>query len=407
MKKILFFTLPFLGHINPNINAIIELNKKYDILCVSSKKYKDVFSYHGISMLEYPDCVDEYYGDGIISSDDDMEKKYYSSQYLKQDMSYVNKKSVELLEIIWFEIGNYIEDFNPTLILSDSYAFWGGPIANKLNINYINIESATDMLDKVQDKYFSQYITEVIAKEIQKELNPVEIIRDSNIINRQQQKKFEKFANSDNYKKPLATFAYMCKDFQIGADEMDSQYKYIGFDIDRNIIVEKENIIYISRGTINDSYNEIIIKKIIATFNDEKENRIVASCGVRADLLNKEVVNSNIEIFTLADQIEYLRKSKLFISHGGITGVREAVICETPIIIFPTTFHCYQVGLAIEKSGCGIILRKHPFDRCELEQAITKILDSEYYINNIRRLKSELINTKKNSDIYSFIEQSV
>ncbi len=58
MKKILFFTLPFLGHINPNINAIIELNKKYDILCVSSKKYKDVFSYHGISMLEYPYCVD-------------------------------------------------------------------------------------------------------------------------------------------------------------------------------------------------------------------------------------------------------------------------------------------------------------------------------------------------------------
>lgn len=406
MKKILFFTLPFLGHINPNIESLITLSKKYEVMCVSSPKYKSFFNNLGLEMLEYPDCINQYYGDGVINDEENIVKKYYASQYNSHDMSAMSKKSIELLEDIWFELGESIRKFGPDLILNDAYAFWGGPIANIINVNYINIESATDMMNNVQDLYFEKYIQEVISKETSIDINTHEVIKESNIVSKQQHKKFVKFAHktNKNYKLPLITLAHMSKSLQVGADEMDIPYKYIGFDLDKEVSTTKQNVIYISRGTINDSYNERIIKNIIGVFEFENDYKIIASCGVRADSINIFNNNNNVHIYKSVNQIEYLQKSKLFISHGGITGVREAIICETPIIIFPTTFHCFQVGMAIEKFGAGIMLKEHSFDKTELKEAVNRILNCDVYNQNIKKLKKELINVKKENNMCSIIE---
>lgn len=407
MKKILFFTLPFWGHINPNIDIIIQLSQTYKVLCVTLKNYSDIFFKNEIDILEYPDSLVEYYGNGIISKSTNIEKKYYASQYLMSEMLHINKRSIELLENIWFEIGLDIIEFAPDLIISDTYAFWGPPIANKINVKYINIESATDMKDKVQDKYFKKYLQDVVSKEINLEINTQEIIKNSNIINRQQNKKFEKFAgcNKESYSQPLITLAHMTKSLQLAADDMIIPYKYMGFDLEINDMPNKEDFIYISRGTINDNYNEMVLKNIISTFDCEKEYSVIVSCGVRADTIIQQNTNPKIQIYKSVNQIEYLLKSKLFISHGGITGIREAIICETPVIIFPTTYHCYQVGIVMENIGGGILLKNHPFDKQELKVAISEIMNNKEYKKNIKELKYELICEKRKNDIFSVLNK--
>lgn len=407
MKKILFFTLPFWGHINPNIDIIIQLSQTYKVLCVTLKNYSDIFFKNEIDILEYPDSLVEYYGNGIISKSTNIEKEYYASQYLMSEMLHINKRSIELLENIWFEIGLDIIEFAPDLIISDTYAFWGPPIANKINVKYINIESATDMKDKVQDKYFKKYLQNVVSKEINLEINTQEIIKNSNIINRQQNKKFEKFAgcNKESYSQPLITLAHMTKSLQLAADDMIIPYKYMGFDLEINDVPNKEDFIYISRGTINDNYNEMVLKNIISTFDCEKEYSVIVSCGVRADTIIQQNTNPKIQIYKSVNQIEYLLKSKLFISHGGITGIREAIICETPVIIFPTTYHCYQVGIVMENIGGGILLKNHPFDKQELKVAISEIMNNKEYKKNIKELKYELICEKRKNDIFSVLNK--
>ena len=125
MKKILFFTLPFWGHINPNKDLITNLGEKYDVVCVSSEKFKQFFHDIGLEIIEYPNFISEYYGDGVINDDESIVKKYYSSQFNTNDMSAMSKKSIEVLEKLWFELGSSIKDFNPDLIINDVYAFWG------------------------------------------------------------------------------------------------------------------------------------------------------------------------------------------------------------------------------------------------------------------------------------------
>ena len=67
------------------------------------------------------------------------------------------------------------------------------------------------MISSVQDLYFEQYIKDVIAKETKLDINTNDVIKKSNVINRQQKKKFLKFAykSSDEYKQPLMTLAHM------------------------------------------------------------------------------------------------------------------------------------------------------------------------------------------------------
>ena len=48
------------------------------------------------------------------------------------------------------------------------------------------------MISSVQDLYFEQYIKDVIAKETKLDINTNDVIKKSNVINRQQKKKFLK-----------------------------------------------------------------------------------------------------------------------------------------------------------------------------------------------------------------------
>lgn len=107
------------------------------------------------------------------------------------------------------------------------------------------------MISSVQDLYFEQYIKDVIAKETKLDINTNDVIKKSNVINRQQKKKFLKFAykSSDEYKQPLMTLAHMSKSLQISAEDMEIPYTYLGVDLDedfeKNIEKVKHDIIYI------------------------------------------------------------------------------------------------------------------------------------------------------------------
>lgn len=182
------------------------------------------------------------------------------------------------------------------------------------------------MISSVQDLYFEQYIKDVIAKETKLDINTNDVIKKSNVTNRQQKKKFLKFAykSSDEYKQPLMTLAHMSKSLQISAEDMEIPYTYLGVDLDedfeKNIEKVKHDIIYISRGTINDSYNEKIIKDIIGIFEDEKNKYIIFNSRTTAMVViyKKEIdlykclknnqLNSNF--YNIADCEIIMRKSK-------------------------------------------------------------------------------------------------
>lgn len=91
------------------------------------------------------------------------------------------------------------------------------------------------------------------------------------------------------------------------------------------------------------------------------------------------------------DQAAMLRRAGAFVSHGGISGVREAIFCETPILVIPSNFQDYQVGKALERAGAGRILTRRPLtDSAIREQWESFCQDYEEMREGVRELKWEM-----------------
>jgi len=367
MSNILFFTLPFWGHINPNRELFKYLNTKHNLLCASSGKFEKFFEELGIQMIEYPDSVMQYFGNGIIDENGGIDKKYYMGQYDYVCLSKCNMLSFSVTEDVYNSLIDLINKFNPDMILCDSFAFWAPAIAVKCRKKYICIES---LIEKRQKKFFAKFAG----------CNPID------------------------YYIPETTIAYMSHDFQVGSDQIIQSTCFSGFYLDVENL-EKKDKIFVTRGTITDSYNLDVLKRTIDYLEIRDNCKVTVTLGNVVDNIESMTQKKNFSIKKTVNQISELKSSKLMLSHGGITGVRESIMCETPVIVFPTTFHCYQVGLAIEKSCAGIMLKNHPLDKSELNDAVRKILYSDKYYNGVIELKNRMKSEHLNQNAYSYLEQ--
>lgn len=408
MKNVLFFTLPFWGHINPNIELFKVLKCHVNLLCVSSEKFQPFFRGLHISAANYPVCVEEYYGNGIIEEKEELAKQYFKSQYEYDTLYKIIDANFSVSEEIYLALMDVMRDFQPNLIIADAAAFWTPLVAMKLNTEYLYIESATNMLDVSQDKYFMDYIEDVVSAEIQCPLDSKEVFHNFQVLEKKQKKHFAKLAGLklDKYREPLGTIAYLSKELQIGSEEISQDMCYAGFHFD-TASMQKDKKIFVTRGTISDFYNLKILKEMMECASEKENYHIVATIGntVSAGNLFADIAcKKNVTAEKVLDQIEELKSSVLMITHGGISGVREAIMCEVPLIIFPTSFHCYQVGLAIEKAKAGILLKKHPLDKEEISTAIDTILGCGEYVDNVRKLKCTLSECSKKHGVWSYIE---
>lgn len=118
--------------------------------------------------------------------------------------------------------------------------------------------------------------------------------------------------------------------------------------------------------------------------------------------------NSKVRIERFVNQLEVLKSCELFISHGGLTGIREAILCETPIIIYPSNYHDFQVGLAVEKMNIGIMIRDRELIYGKygpLKRAIEQVLLNPSYKKNITKLKRKFTTNYSKNEIFCYLEK--
>lgn len=412
MSNILFFTLPLWGHINPNVNLLKSLKEKVNLVCISSLKFKKVFDDLEIEMLEYPSCIEEYYNNGALKeAEGALAKEYFLSQYDYQSLSEIMEINYVISEDVYWSVAEFIAQFKPDLILADAAAFWVQPIAMKCQIQYVAIESATNMSDISQDKYFKKYISDVVSKEVGEYLDSQEVLHHFQILDRKKRKYYKMFAGQkrERYYNPVKVIAYLSEELQVGSQEIQEDMRYVGYDLEVNDI-NKENAVLVTRGTITDSYNLDLLRQFAKAIDVAQTYEVTITLGnakLEAGYFSNLERQKNIRIKEKVNQIEELKRSRLMITHGGITGVREAVMCETPVIIFPVTFHCYQVGMAIEQEKAGIMLKKHPLDSEEVNEAINRILTDSTFYDNVRRLKEKMKDTYARNDIWSILKEFI
>ncbi|MFZ5351506.1 MAG: nucleotide disphospho-sugar-binding domain-containing protein [Bacillota bacterium] len=396
MSTVVFFGYPYPGHIYPTLGLVKELvSRGENIIYYAKSQYKHVIEEAGATFRNYK--AGFHYDSSHSSEDEKNRESNFHDNYItgKEKLKKLNEISNKV--IAFHE--NEITAIKPNYIIHDTLCIWGEVIASKLGIP--NISSHVDFI------YTQEFRDNDIKCLLKHELN---ITDEKKLL--KYHTKFSKFfdskldlfskaKSSDDYGLKLfyskyLNITYIPKEFQQNAEILDDKlYKFIGYkeycrkDLTRFPFrkLGEKPAIYITMGSTGLKECIKFYNLCFEAFKDIGVTVIIAACNksVYYELIKNETPH-NFIIKNYVPQLEILKHSGLFISHGGLTSVREALPYKVPLVIIPKHFDQVTVAQQVESFGVGIYVKNESLSVAQLKEIYEKTYCNESIMNNSKRL---------------------
>ncbi|MCX7842323.1 MAG: hypothetical protein N2489_04540 [Clostridia bacterium] len=368
--KIVFFTFPYAGHIFPNIQLLSELeNNGAELMIFGSMEYLCNVLFGENTVFEpYPEFINDFLR--IQSNTENKSENpanHYYSYILNEDVIKMREYKVSQITRLFCELYlDKMKSYKPDYILVDSFAFFAWEIAAKLDVKCIELNcSVWEPEDLLKSKSWRDFVSNIIIQEVDNKPS-IELI---NTIIRKTERLRKKLSHTYGFSQAeKKAYAYHCTALQDEPEMVSGNKTYLGYNLKHpENSIKKDGSIYVSRGTMSDAYGIKLLHMTLKAF--EKIDRLVfASFGSnkKAQMTINDISNENIKTMLYCNQQEFLAKASVFVTHGGITGVREALLNRTPLLVIPANFPDYQVGKAIEKSHAGLLIENRPLNQEEI-----------------------------------------
>ncbi len=199
------------------------------------------------------------------------------------------------------------------------------------------------------------------------------------------------------------------KEFEFQTHQKEEDQYYVGFKFfmrrefeketdfkDLKLLVELEKekgqkIIYCSFGSIYDKYiNEVnrIVLKIVAAAQRLDEVSFFVSFDTEYLLKPLKQIPGNVFFNNYYPQLYMLEKSDLFLFHGGLNSVREAIHYCVPMLVYPINKKWDNRGNAARICFHNMGMRILKDDNVSsIISKIRKILQSHHFKRNIKRIR--------------------
>jgi len=346
--KILFINLPYYGHVVPTIGLIQELIKQ-------GCEVTYLMPFDG------EDKVAEsarFYG-------------YQNHRQLSEQMknAYATAESV-------------IEQFD--LIIYEQFFFLGKHLAEKYSKPVVRIFTAPATNEKLMNDFITakgplsifkhKWIAKAFTKDIAKNI-PL---------------KTDNWLDEIIYNPPELNLVYTLREYQPYEEEFsDVHYKFLGpsiyerktsdFDFEKN----ERPLIYISLGTVLKG-SVSFFQNCIDAFSDENVD-VIISVGAKFNTRKLKNISPNIRIYKSVPQIEVLKLADIFITHGGMNSVSEALTYGTPMLVIPFVSDQPVNAQCVEKLGVGKRLDYSFVNKTTLKNSVLSVIeDSETKSNLVR-----------------------
>ncbi len=364
MSKIVFFCIPAHGHTNPTLGVVRELvDRGHEVW---------YYSYH--SFREKIESV----GAKFVSCDDyDVEKNLDPKDTTRvgKDMAFSIQILVDTTLALDDMVCKDMEHLQPDCIVADSMAVWGKAVALKLNIPFVS-STTTFAFNQHSAKIMKQSVRQVLAmvfsmpqinkniKRLQASGYPIKSFLD--IIKNDEQ---------------TNTIVYTSPEFQPCTDTFSEKYAFVGPSIrpaSCHIEKEKEKLVYISMGTVNNDMLKFY-KSCISALSDT-DYQVIMSVGELVDIESLGHLPANISVFRHVDQIAVLMQADVFLSHCGMNSVNESLYYQVPLIMYPQTSEQGGVSTRVSQLGAGIQLEKN--SPLAIREAVEQVFENPSYREN-------------------------
>jgi UDP:flavonoid glycosyltransferase YjiC (YdhE family) len=124
-----------------------------------------------------------------------------------------------------------------------------------------------------------------------------------------------------------------------------------------------------------------------------------------AGRLDTEIYQNHVYTSEFVPGDRVAQRSTLVICSGGASTAYQALHEGVPVLGIPTNFDQYLSMTAIEKAGCGILLRGGTLTAQKVKQAVSTILDAPAYYEAAQRMKYVFSQYNASERFNSFLEK--
>lgn len=385
MKKIMFISPPISGHVNPQLNLCRELSdKNVQLIYYTFEKYYEKFNdMKNIELRKYPDSFLQFYTD--FSNNQKLQKQFMNLLYV------IYKATENLLPFMMAEV----EKEKPDLIICDTLAIWGRMVAKYHKIPTVYFVSSL-MCDKIMMKKMPSLSLNLLKNAVA--AIPY-VIRFISVI-RRLEKKYGKIVDPpwkmiDHDGK--FTIVVTSREFHPGGYEYPDNVKFAGpAFVDYDEILNQKDTIFISLGTI--TFSDRFWDCCIEATKDLGYQVAVTLGGNKNNKVNIKSIPDNVKIYanlSLKEYREVLKRSVLFISHGGFNSVSDSILYETPIIICPGHTEHINTGKVLEADGCGklFMANRKRVNKDKLKAMVREIINDETVKRNLKKYRQSFLDS--------------
>ena len=145
-------------------------------------------------------------------------------------------------------------------------------------------------------------------------------------------------------------------------------------------------------------------KKTFEAYGSMKDVQVVLSVGKKTNISDLGDIPQNFKVYNYVPQLEVLKKTDVFVTHGGMNSSSEALYNNIPLVIVPQFGDQFIVGNRVVELGAGILLPAKDATVAKLQEDMKLLLNDSSYKENAIKLGQSLRTASSNStSIYKTI----
>ncbi|KIO74885.1 hypothetical protein TH53_23655 [Pedobacter lusitanus] len=138
----------------------------------------------------------------------------------------------------------------------------------------------------------------------------------------------------------------------VNTNRKEKEFDWLKIDTDKDIAL-------CSLGSLSSWYKGgyDFYTRVIEAFTQLPEYTLILGLGNLFEEFNQDLLPKNIFIYKTLPQLTLLKKTKIFITHGGAGSVREAMLYGVPVLVYPwsTTSDMPGISSRVKYHGIGIV----------------------------------------------------
>jgi len=376
MSTILMINGPVSGHVYPTLGLVEELIEEGDtVVYVSSEEYRTKLERTGAVFYAY---------DNFLLEGDPFQFDSYLPRVLKILSSY---------EIILPTVLELAAQYSFDYLIHDSMYGCGRVVAELLGLPHIAICTSFIDIETIPVQPEGEKRSPATREDL---LLMREFVSLSERIRHRFGIRSRLGIHEVFFNEGMLNLVLTSESFQPPYDRADICCKFVGnllsnrhespvFPIGR---IRDRRTVYISMGTI---YNDVeplyrLCFKAFASF----DGMVVLSTGNRVNAFSWQDIPANFIVLPYVSQLELLPHVDLFITHGGMNSVQEALRHGIPLVVIPLAADQPAVARRVQELGAGMKLERSALTPEQLRLVAEEVLENGLFRMNSAKLGESL-----------------